>query len=109
MTTSFSFKILSNDVAPSENNIDLVIKSVFMQILAKSSDGFSKEFGCKFDLPSPSPASYTPYLDVTEPMKIQWIQDMYPELVTQLQESLEASIASDRQKNIIENYPLPLQ
>lgn len=107
MTTSFSFKILGNDVAPSENNMDLVIKSVFMNISAKSSDGFSSEYGCQFDLPSPSPASYTPYNQVTEPMMTEWVKDMYPELIAKLEEELDENIAKDREKNIIKNYPLP--
>jgi hypothetical protein len=107
MTTSFSFKILSNDVAPSENNMDLVVKSVFMNISAKSSDGFSSEYGCQFDLPSPSPASYTPYNKVTQPTMVQWVKDMYPELIEKLEEELDSNIAKDRDKNIIKNYPLP--
>ncbi len=107
MTTSFSFKILGNDVAPSENNMDLVIKSVLMNISAKSSDGFNSEYKCQYDLPSPSPASYTPYNEVTEPMMVEWVKDMYPKLIEKIEEELDENIAKDREKNIIKNYPLP--
>lgn len=107
MTTIFSFKIKSNDVAPSENNMDLVIKSVFMNISAKSDDGFSSDYECQFDLPSPSPASYTPYNEVTEPMMIEWVKDMYPKLIEKIEDELDNNITKDREKNIIKNYPLP--
>lgn len=107
MTTTFSFKIKSNDVAPTEDGMQLVIKSVFMQILGKSSDGFSSQFGCNFDLPSPSPASYTPHSSVTEPMMIKWVQELYAENIAKIEESLDLDISASRAKNIIVDYPLP--
>lgn len=107
MTTNFSFKILSNDVAPSEGNMDLVIKSVFMNIIAKSEDGFASEYGCQYDLPSPSPASYTPYINVTQPMMIDWVKEMYTETISAIEETLDENISTARRNNVIKNYPLP--
>ena len=107
MKTTFLFKIKSNDVAPTEDGMQLVIKSVFMQIYGKSDDGFSSEFGCKFDLPSPSQASYTPHNEVTEPMIIKWIQELYEKDIAKIEENLDLDILASRAKNIIVDYPLP--
>lgn len=107
MKTEFFFKILSNDVAPTEGNIDLVIKSVFMNTIAKSDDGFTSEYGCQYDLPSPSPASYTPFEKVTEPMMVDWVKEMYAETVSSVQANLENDISISRGMNVIKNYPLP--
>lgn len=107
MKTTFFYKILSNDVAPSEGNMDLVIKSVFMNIIAKSENGFTREYGCNYDLPSPSPASYTPFQEVTEPIMVDWVKEMHSDAVNQIEHQLDSEIAVDVLKNIIVNHPLP--
>jgi len=107
MKTIFSYKILSNNVAPSEGDMDLVIKSVFMNIIAKSENGFTREYGCQYDLPSPSPASYTPFKEVTEPIMVDWVKEMYSDIVDEIENQLTNEIAIDVANNIIVNYPLP--
>lgn len=107
MATTFSFSIKSNDVSPVESGMQLVIKSVFLQIDAQSDDGFFSKFGCKFDLPSPDPVTYTQFFYVSEPMMIKWVQDTHTDVIASILESLDAEISQSRLKNTIIDYPLP--
>lgn len=107
MNNSFTFKIKRNDVAPSEDGMQFVIKTVNLSITATAEDGFTKEFACDFSLPSPSPASYTPHENVTESMMVGWVTDIYSIAIIKIKEQLEYDIEMDRQRNVIKNYPLP--
>lgn len=107
MNNSFTFKIKRNDVAPSEDGMQLVIKTVHLSITAAAEDGFTKEFGCDFSLPSPNSESYIAHENVTEDMIVQWVNDTHPIAILKIKEQLEEDIAADRIRNIIKNYPLP--
>lgn len=107
METIYSYKIKSNSVAPMKNEMQLVITKVYMEVTGTNPDGFKSSFGWYFDLPAPSPASYTPFPDVSEEMMIKWVIDMYPENVKSLCNVIDSKIKEDMLKNEIENYPLP--
>lgn len=107
METIYSYKIKSNNVSPMKDGMELVITKVYMEATGVNSGGFRASFGWYFDLPAPSPASYTPFSDVSEEMMIKWVIDMYPENVKSLCGVIDSKIKEDMLKNEIENYPLP--
>ena len=103
----YKYKITSNNVAPKEGEMFLIITSASMQITASTADGFIEIMSSQFDFPEPNPASYTPFDQVTEQMIIDWIMDLYSEIVDQIENQLANEIAIDVANNIIVNHPLP--
>lgn len=103
----YKYKIVSNNVAPKEGEMYLIITSAGMQITASTADGFIETMTSQFDFPSPNPASYTPFNQVTEQMMIGWIMDLYSDIVNQIENQLADEIAIDIANNIIVNHPLP--
>jgi hypothetical protein len=103
----YSYKITSNNVAPKEGEMFLIITSACMQITASTADGFTETMASQFDFQAPNPASYTPFDQVTEQMIIGWIMEMYSEIVDQIENQLADEIAIDIANNIIVNHPLP--
>lgn len=85
----------------------LVITSAGMQITASTEDGFIETMTSQFDFPSPNPASYTPFDQVTEEMMIGWIMNLYSDIINQIHNQLADEIAIDKANNIIVNHPLP--
>lgn len=85
----------------------LIITSACMQITASTADGFIETMTSQFDFPAPNPASYTPFNDVTEQMMIDWILELYINIVEQIQNTLSDEINIDIANNIIVNHPLP--
>jgi len=87
-----------------------VIKSVKVERKGIDSNGFSAIFETEVDFPSPSPASYTSFEQVSEPMIVQWINEtLDPRLVQAYDDEITGQINSLIKNNLIRNYPLPWQ
>lgn len=110
MKVVFSWNVISSSIAPSENGMMKVIKSVKMERIGIDQNGFSASFTSWVDLPSPSPASYTPFEQVSEPMVVSWVNEtMDPRLIQAYDENITDQIVNLVQRNLITNYPLPWQ
>lgn len=110
MKLVYSWDVITSSIAPSENGMSKVIKAVKMQRKGIDQNGFFATFVTWVELPSPSPASYTPFEQVSEPMIISWVNET---LDKKLVEAYDGVISDDVKnlisRNIIDNYPLPWQ
>ncbi len=110
MKIVYSWDIISSTIAPSENGMTKVIKSVKVKRKGIDSNGFIAVYESEVDLPSPSPASYTPFDQVSEPMILQWINEtLNPKLIEAYDNEINGQINNLIQNNLIRNYPLPWQ
>lgn len=110
MKIVFSWDIISSTIAPSENGMSKVIKSVKVERKGIDSNGFVSVYEAEIDLPSPSPASYTPFDQVSESMIIQWINEtLDPRLIQAYDKEITGEINNLIENNLIRNYPLPWQ
>jgi len=114
MTTQFSVVIHGAPVAPSEDGLTDVIKSVSWTRLAQQQveiDGETKIFTAGYpgvtQLGAPNPAAFTPYNQITEAQIFEWINTAvndWTEIDTRLQDNLQSQINPP-----IVNLPLPWQ
>ncbi len=110
MKIVFSWDVISSAIAPNENGMTKVIKSVKMQRKGIDENGFFATFITDVDLDSPSPASYTPFDQVSEPMIISWVNDaLDPRLIQAYDDWITNDLKNIIQRNVIYNYPLPWQ
>jgi hypothetical protein len=110
MKIVFSWNVISSSIAPSENGMTKVMKSVKVERKGIDINGFSAVFETEVELPSPSPASYTPFDQVSEPMIVQWINEtLDPRLIQAYDDEITGQINNLIENNLIRNYPLPWQ
>lgn len=110
MKIIFSWDVITSSIAPSENGMTKVIKSVKIQRKGTDQNGFFATYVTWVDLPSPSPASYTPFEQVSETMIISWVNEILDaKLVGAYDQTITDEIKNLVSRNIIENYPLPWQ
>ena len=110
MAVKFNWEILSSSIAPSQDGLIKVIKSVKVKLYGCDEDGFNSYFITKIDFNSPNASSYTPWYSVSEDVVIGWIEStLDPRTVKAMQEQIISDINNSIFMNKIENYPLPWQ
>lgn len=110
MAIKFNWEILSSSIAPSEDGLIKVIKSVKAKLYGCDENGFNSFFITQIDFESPNPSSYTPWDSVSEDVVIGWIESILdPRTVNAIEEQIISDINNSIFMNKIENYPLPWQ
>lgn len=100
----------SSTIAPSEDGMIKVIKSVTVNRVGFTKDGFSDFLPLTVSFSSPNPASYTPWESVTLDLITEWIVDTVPaKTIEMIDSSIISNINNDILRNEIKNYPLPWQ
>lgn len=108
MANTYSWAPFENDVAPSEDGLTNVIKTLHYRKNAVSEDGkFSATYYGSFGCAAPHPASFKEYEDVTNDDRIAWTEAHLSEQSIDVDAMLDAMIEDQVNPKIISNYPIP--
>lgn len=106
MSTTYTWRIVGNDVNKTENGLELVIKKIHAQYIGISEDGFEGVYPTYFEFEAPHEAAYIPYEEVTNEMRINWILASGSPTLELAQNAVDYQIQEKREQNYIPFYPL---
>jgi len=106
----WEFKPDSSTIAPSEDGMIKVIKSVTVHRVGFTKDGYSDSIPLTVSFSSPDPASYTQWESVTIDLISSWIDETVSDkTIEMIDNQIISSINNSILRNEINNYPLPWQ
>lgn len=103
---TYNWIIMGNDVAKEEEGLAYVIKKIHAKCVGVSDDGYSAEYITFFEFETPHPSTYIPYEEVTNEMRVTWIQESESPILTQATQAVDFMINEKRGENYIRYYPI---
>lgn len=103
ITYTFTWSIPALDVAPSQNGLDNVVKTIHWRYRITSSDDMSEEIYGTVGLGDPESSTFLSYDEITQPMVEQWLAGAIN--VKEMQDNMVAMLQNRRTPQLVTQSP----
>ena len=90
-----------------EGSLENVIKSITVNKIGETEDGYCSEFCEKLEFETPHESQFTPFESITQPMMLKWIDSHPYEFNAKSEAYISVAIQQQIDSNEVETTKLP--